>query len=62
MVTYIFLLFVNVADLEPNIGVGKRARRIPENAVKAPERVFVLALLLVYYSQSEENFVGLVKV
>lgn len=35
--TYVFLLFVNVADLEPDIGVGEGTGGVPENAVEAGE-------------------------
>jgi hypothetical protein len=33
--TYIFLLLVHVANLEPDVGMCKRARRVPQDAVKA---------------------------
>jgi hypothetical protein len=49
-------------DLEPNVGVCQRAGRIAENAVETAQRVFVLALLLVYYSEAEENLVCLVEI
>ena len=35
--TYVFLLFVHVADLEPDIGVGEGTGGVPENAVEAGE-------------------------
>jgi hypothetical protein len=62
VVTYIFLLFVHMSNLEPDIGMGERAGRIAENTIKASQRILVLALLLVYDSQAEEDFVGLVEI
>ena len=56
------LLFVHVADLEPDIGMRERVRRVPEDAVEAVERLGVLALLLVDYAESEQDFVRLVKI
>lgn len=46
----VFLLFVNVADLKPYVGVCKWGRRVAENAVEAGERLVILALLLVDYA------------
>jgi hypothetical protein len=51
-----------VADLEPNVGMCERARGVAENAVEALKRLVVFALLLVYYSEAEENFVCLVEI
>ena len=33
--TYVFLLFVNVADLEPDIFLGQRFRRVVNNVFEA---------------------------
>lgn len=54
-------LLVYVSNLEPNIGVGERVRRIAEYAIEALERLGVLGLLLVNDAQTEENLVCLVK-
>jgi hypothetical protein len=51
--TYIFLLFVNVANLKPNVGVRKRTWGIPKNAVEASQGLVVLPLLFVYYAQTK---------
>jgi hypothetical protein len=45
--TYVLLLLIHVADLEPDIGVCKWTRGVPQNAIEAHETVVVLALLLV---------------
>jgi hypothetical protein len=58
----ILLLFENMADLEPDVGVCERTRWIPQNAVKAPKGLVELALLFVDYPQTEENLVLLVKI
>ena len=59
---YVFLLFVNMADLEPDVCMGERAGRVPENAVETPEGVFVLSLLLVNDAKPEKDFICFIKV
>ena len=52
--TYIFLLLVYMANLEPDVGVGDGAWRIPEKpeySVEAVQRVVILALLLLKVAQ-----------
>ena len=56
------LLFVHMTDLEPDIGMRKRVRRIAKNAVEALEAFLVLSLLLVDDAKAEEDLVRLVKV
>ncbi len=56
------LLLVNVSDLEPNVGMGERIRRVLENLIKTPQAVAVLALLLVNYAKAEEDLVGFVEI
>ena len=51
-----------MANLEPDIGMGEGTRWVAEYAFETFEGVFVLALLLVYYAQAEQDFVGLIKV
>jgi hypothetical protein len=60
--TYIFLLFIHVTDLEPDVGVCKGAGRISKDAVEARQRVLVFALLLIDDAETEENLVGLVNI
>ena len=60
--TYVFLLLVDMPDLEPDIGMGKGTRRIAEDTLEAFKRVFILALLLVNDAEAKEDLVGLVKV
>jgi hypothetical protein len=55
-------LLVDVPDLEPDIRVGERIGRVAENAVKAGERLVVLALLLVYYPETKQDLISFVKV
>ena len=59
---HIILLLVHVPDLEPDVRVGKGIGGALENLLKATEAVLILAALFVDDSQSEENFVRLVKV
>jgi hypothetical protein len=33
--TYLFLLFVHVTDLEPNVLLGQRARRVGDDILEA---------------------------
>ena len=62
MATYVLLLFVDVPYLEPYVRMRERGRRVAEDAVKALEALVVLALLLVYDAEPEEDLVCLVKV
>ena len=56
------LLLVHMTYLEPDVCVGEGIRGIAKDAVKALEGLVVFPLLLVDDAQSEEDFVGLVKV
>lgn len=58
----IFLLFINVADLEPDVGMGEGARWISKNTIETGKRVFIFALLFVDDAETEEYFVSLVEV
>ena len=60
--THVALLLVHVPDLEPDVGMRERVRRIPEDAVEALEGLGVLALLLVDYAEAEQYLVRLVKI
>ena len=53
---------MHVSDLEPDVRVGKGIGWTLENLLKTAKAFLVLAALLVDYAQSEENFIGLVKV
>jgi hypothetical protein len=46
-----------MSNLEPNVGVGKRARGIPQNAIEAPQAFFILGLLLIDDPQPEKDLV-----
>lgn len=43
--TYVFLLLVNVTDLEPNIFLGQWARRVINNVLKALDYKLVIESL-----------------
>ena len=60
--TNILLLLKHMANLEPYVGMGERARRITKYPVEAIERLSELALLLVNDAEPKEDFVLLVKV
>ncbi len=51
-----------MSNLEPNVSMGQRIRRIAENAIETSKGLFVFALLFVDDTETEENFVCLVKV
>lgn len=53
---------MHVPNLEPDVRMGKGIGGALQNLLKAAETFLVLTTLLVDYAQSEENFVGLVKV
>ena len=48
--------------LEPNVGMRQGAWRVAKDLMETVEGIGVLALLLVYYAEAEENLVGLVEV
>ena len=60
--THIALLLEDVSDLEPDVGMCERARRITKDAIKAFERLLILRLLFVNDAETEKDLVGLVKV
>jgi len=59
---YIVLLFIDMPDLEPDVGMGEGTWWVAEDAVEAAEGLFVLALLFVDDAETEEDLVCLVKV
>ena len=60
--THILLLFIDMSNLEPNVGMREGAGWIAKNTIEAGKGIFVLALLFVYDTKSKENFVGLVEI
>jgi hypothetical protein len=58
----VFLLFVDVSNLEPDILFRQRPRWIGYDVAEALQALLVLLLLLVYYTQSEIDLVGLFKI
>lgn len=60
--TDVFLLLVDVADLEPDVALCERAGRLLEDAFETLEARVILALLLVDYPESEQDLVRLVKI
>ena len=46
-VTHIALLLIHMPDLKPNVGIGKRAWRIAQDAIEAAKAFFVFSLLLI---------------
>ena len=46
--TYILLLLKDMSDLEPDVGMSKRAWRIAKDTIKASQGVLEFALLLIY--------------
>jgi hypothetical protein len=58
----VFLLLVDMANLKPNVLLRQRAGRRADNVLEAVETLRELGLLLVYYTESEVDFVGLFKV
>lgn len=62
MYTDVFLLFVDVSDLEPNVSMGQRVGRITEDTIKTGKRLFVFTLLFVDDTEAEKDFICLVKI
>lgn len=60
--TYVFLLLVNMANLEPDVFFGQRARGIANNVFEALQTLVKLLLLLVYDSQAEVDLIGLLEI
>jgi hypothetical protein len=60
--TDVFLLLIDMPDLEPDISVSKRTGRIAKDAIKACEGFLKFALLFVDDPKSEEYFVGFIKI
>jgi hypothetical protein len=59
---YVLLLFKDMADLKPNVGVREGTRRVTENTIKATKGFVKLALLLVNNTETKEYFVLFVKI
>jgi hypothetical protein len=55
----VFLLLVNMSNLEPDVKLGKRSWRIAHDISEAVKTLGELVLLLVYYTETEINLVGL---
>lgn len=58
----VFLLLVDMPNLEPDVRMGERTWRITQDAIKAAEGFIIFALLLVDYAETEENLICLVKI
>lgn len=61
-ITYVALLLIHMANLEPYVGMGKWVGRITEDTVETLQTFVILALLFVYYPETEKNLVGFVEV
>ena len=57
----LLLLFVDMANLEPNVSFCQRGRRVVKNVFKALERQLVLEQLLVYDAKAKVDFICLFK-
>ena len=57
----LLLLFVDMANLEPNVSFCQRGRRVVKNVFKALERQLVLEQLLVYDAKAKVDFICLSK-
>lgn len=44
---YIFLLFKNMTNLEPDVCMSQRAGRTPQDAIETSKRLVILSLLFV---------------
>jgi hypothetical protein len=51
-----------MSDLEPDISVSERTRRIAKDAIKACEGFLIFPLLFIDDPESEEYFVGFIKI
>jgi len=57
----VFLLLVNVTNLEPDVFLGERTRRVVDDVFEALQTLAELLLLFVDDSETEINLVGLFK-
>lgn len=55
----VLLLLVDVTNLEPNILLSQRTRRLVDNEFETFQTLRELLLLLVYDTEAEVDFVGL---
>jgi hypothetical protein len=55
----LFLLFVHMSNLEPDVLLGQWARRVGDNVLEAVQTLVELLLLLVDYAKAEVNLVCL---
>jgi hypothetical protein len=60
--THVFLLFVDVSNLEPDIGMGQRTWWVAKDSIEALERIVIFSLLFVYNAKTKQDFVCLVKI
>jgi hypothetical protein len=60
--TYVFLLFIYVSNLEPDISVCKGAWRVAQYAVKTMQRVLIFALLFVNYAETKKDLISFVEI
>jgi hypothetical protein len=58
----VFLLFIHVANLEPDVRMCERTGRISEYTVEAGEGLLVFGLLFIDYAEAEEDLVCLVEI
>lgn len=59
---YVLLLLKDMTNLEPNVGVRKRTRRVTENTVEANKGLVKLPLLLINNTETKEYFIFFVKI
>lgn len=61
-IPYVFLLLVNMTNLEVDVFLSQWTWRVIDDVFKALQALIELLLLFVYYSKAEVNFIGLFKV
>jgi hypothetical protein len=57
----LFLLFVHMSDLEPDVFLSEWAGRVRDNVLETVQTLVELLLLFVNYAKAEVNLVGLFK-
>lgn len=61
-IAHVFLLLMNMTDLKVDVFFGQWTGRIIDDVLEAFQALVELLLLLVYYSETEVDFIGLFKV
>lgn len=60
--TDVFLLLIDVPNLEPDIGMSEWTRRVAKDTVKTSKGFLIFPLLFIDDTEAEEYFIGLIEI